>query len=106
MNLRGLEDEPKDSDDEEIRDESPDGEDVDDEEVLDGREEMTQENIKKLDESVKPVRIVLTTASYPNNEQSFFIIIFLSFEKLHMRLKIPPPLFYLNGLRPLSVWLR
>ena len=74
--------------------------------MLDGCEEMTQENVRKLDESVKPVRIVLMKASYPNNEQSFFVIIFLSFEKLHMRLKIPPPLFYLNGLQPSSVWLR
>ena len=83
--LEGLEDEPKDSNDEEISNEGTDGEDVDEGEVLDGHDDMTQEDIDELDESVKPVRTVLTKASYPNNEQSFFVITSLSFERLPMR---------------------
>ena len=83
--LEGLEDEPKDPDDEEISNEGTDGEDVDEGEVLDGRDDMTQQDVDELDESVKPVRTVLMKASYPNNEQSFFVITSLSFERLPMR---------------------
>ena len=47
------------------------------EEEVDGREEMTQEEIQELDESVKPVRLVLTKVSQLLNYLMKEIINFL-----------------------------
>lgn len=78
--------------------------DNNDNEMVDGRSEMTEEEIKVLEETVKPVRVVLMKVVKLLHNSRYVTYNFISFERPHMLLKIHRPSSSRNGLRFLIGW--
>jgi hypothetical protein len=89
-------------------DNEDEGRDEKDEDLTDARKEMTDEEIGKLEKSLKPVTLVLQKVRLADKHYKILgnKFIFVSFEKLRMQSKGQQHLFSLNGMLSLIGWLR
>lgn len=91
--LADLERELEDEDDVEMGDVG-DGEGIDGEDLPDGREGMSEEEIKELEESVKPVRRILTKVCHTHHALSSITLLQTSTKFFSISLVVFPYPFY------------